>query len=230
MGGIRLAVPTRSQAGARLLSWSSAGASSGPSVCLPAFNACKQVLVSCPEVSVVAAAVLLAEQVLPYIGLEASEAAAAEGRLRDLAQLMAAAGLHPGHRIQLQTNLVCFRRSSDGADAKLVRPLSRLAGPAAAAAGPGGAAAGPAAAAGVPAGAVVAGPAAQARFGGQAEAVGAVDSRRAFPPLAVHAGAVQAALSPAPAGTAWPAALGPNMPHGDGPDMEVVLHCEAAGC
>ncbi|KAL4438968.1 hypothetical protein ABPG77_006905 [Micractinium sp. CCAP 211/92] len=194
-----------------------------------------QVLVRCRDVLLLAAAVLLTEQVLPYGGLAgAAGEAAARAQLCELAQLLAAAGLPRGHCIHLQSNLVCFRRGSDGADAKLISPA---AGPAAVPAGAAGAGLEAAAAeqaadgadggaAGVPA---EAGPAAwQADAGSQAAATPAGCSS-AFPPLAVRAGGVHAVLRPAPAGAAWPAALGPNPPPGAGPGMEVVLHCAAAG-
>ncbi|KAL4452586.1 hypothetical protein ABPG75_008248 [Micractinium tetrahymenae] len=157
-----------------------------------------EVLVRCPEVSLLAAAVLLSEHVLPYAGLAgAAGAAVAEAHLCELALLLAAAGLPKGHRIKVQANLVCFQRSSDGADAKLVAP--HAAAPAAAAA-------------------------AAAADGGQAGGAGpAAEDGSAFPRLSVLTGGVRAVLQPAPGGATWPAALGPNAPPGTGPDMQVVL-------
>lgn len=68
-----------------------------------------------------AAAVLLSEHVLPYPA-PAGSAVVAQQQLAQLAELLAAAGLPPGHTIHLATNLVCFQRHSDGVDAKLTAP------------------------------------------------------------------------------------------------------------
>lgn len=82
------------------------------------------------QVHLLAAAVLLSERVLPYATRSATPAAT-EAQLAQLAALVAAAGLPPGHRIELDTNLVCFLQLGDSVEVKLEAPAAAAAGAAA---------------------------------------------------------------------------------------------------
>lgn len=65
----------------------------------------------------------MAEHVLPYFASGLAPAAV-EAQLRELAELLAAAGLPEGHSITLDTNLVCWQRPSVGSEAKLAAPAA----------------------------------------------------------------------------------------------------------
>lgn len=77
------------------------------------------------QVHILAAAVLLTEHILPYPAV-GSTPAAAEALLAQLVELLAAACLPQGHVVTLDTNLVCWQRHSDGADAKLAAPAAEV--------------------------------------------------------------------------------------------------------
>lgn len=74
-----------------------------------------------------AAAVLLSEHVLPYPTARSSlEAVAAQ--LSQLAALVAAAVPPAGHCLELDADLVCFQRLSDGVEVKLSAPFVEAGG------------------------------------------------------------------------------------------------------